>query len=186
MNSCQLASRSAPDENSTFFNPTDPGDFMLPIQTILHPTDFSERSRLALKLACSLARDYGARLIIVHVVEQPMPAAEGVMMVPLVIDTEPVRKRLEQLRSEHAAVPVEHRLLEGNPATEILGVVRDAKCDLVVMGTHGRSGVGRLLMGSVAEQVVRRASCPVLTVKAPHTHSPAAVSADSKREEVKQ
>jgi nucleotide-binding universal stress UspA family protein len=138
-------------------------------------------------LACSLARDYGARLVIVHVIEPPTPAAaEGVMMVPVVIDSDPMRKRLEQMRPEDAKWPVEHRLLEGNPASEILGVVRDAKCDLVVMGTHGRSGVGRLLMGSVAEQVVRRAACPALTVKAPHTHSPAATSADSNKEKVRQ
>jgi len=141
---------------------------MLSIRTILHATDFSEPSRLAFQLACSLARDYGARLILVHVVELPMPAvAEGVMMVPITIDPEPLRKRLEQLRPEAATVRIEHRLLEGNPAAEILRVARDTKCSLIVLGTHGRTGVGRFLMGSVAEQIVRNAPCPVITVKAP-------------------
>jgi nucleotide-binding universal stress UspA family protein len=173
--------------SNLYFDPITPGGLMLPIRTILHPTDFSEPSQLAFKLASSLAGDYGARLIITHVVEQPIPvAAEGVMMVPVVIDPEPLRERLEQMRPEDTKVPVEHRLLEGNPAMEILGVIRDAQCDLVVMGTHGRGGVTRLLMGSVAEQVVRRASCPVLIAKAPHTRLSVAASPHSKKEKVRQ
>jgi nucleotide-binding universal stress UspA family protein len=142
---------------------------MLPIRTILHPTDFSERSRLAFELACSLARDYGARLILAHVVELPMPAvAEGVMMVPITIDPEPLRKRLEKLRPAAQTVITEHKLLEGNPAAEILRLAQETECDLIVLGTHGRTGIGRLLMGSVAEQIVREAPCPVITVKTPH------------------
>jgi nucleotide-binding universal stress UspA family protein len=62
---------------------------------------------------------------------------------------------------------VEYRVQHGDPAVEILGVAREASCDLIVMGTHGRTGLGRLLMGSVAEQVVRKAACPVLTIKVP-------------------
>jgi nucleotide-binding universal stress UspA family protein len=65
------------------------------------------------------------------------------------------------------AVKIEHRLAEGDPAREILRVARETGCDLIVMGTHGWTGLGRLLMGSVAEQVVRKATCPVLTVKTP-------------------
>jgi nucleotide-binding universal stress UspA family protein len=63
--------------------------------------------------------------------------------------------------------PAERRLEEGDPATEICRVANEAGCELIAIGTHGRTGLGRLLMGSVAEQVVRRAPCPVLTVKAP-------------------
>jgi nucleotide-binding universal stress UspA family protein len=62
---------------------------------------------------------------------------------------------------------VEHWIFQGDPATEILAAAEKIKCDLIVMGTHGRTGLGRLLMGSVAEQVVRKAPCPVLTVKTP-------------------
>jgi nucleotide-binding universal stress UspA family protein len=62
---------------------------------------------------------------------------------------------------------VERRLVIGDPALEILDEAQESKVDLIVMGTHGRSGLGRLLMGSVAESVVRKAACPVLTVKAP-------------------
>lgn len=140
---------------------------MLPIKTILHPTDFSERSALAFRLACSLARDYGARLVVLHVVEHPTPlGVEGVMLPPPEMDLASLRQRLQELRPP-AVVSVEHRLVEGNPVDEVLGVAIQLGCDLIVMGTHGRTGLGRALMGSVAEQVVRKARCPVLTVKAP-------------------
>jgi nucleotide-binding universal stress UspA family protein len=139
------------------------------IRTILHPTDFSERSDVAFRLACSLARDYGARLIVLHVAEPPMPGAgEGPLMVPRVVELEPLRERLRQYRPPEAPdLHVEDRLVEGFAATEILSVANEIKCDLIVMGTHGRTGVGRMLMGSVAEQIVRKASCPVMTVKTP-------------------
>jgi len=67
----------------------------------------------------------------------------------------------------HANVRMERRLEQGDATTEILRVAREESADLIVMGTHGRTGLGRLLMGSVAEQVMRRAPCPVLTVKSP-------------------
>jgi nucleotide-binding universal stress UspA family protein len=141
---------------------------MLPIRTILHPTDFSSYSDHAFRLACSLARDYGARLVLVHVAELPLiVAGEGVLLVPPVTDLEPLQQRLELVRPEDAAIAVEHRLVQGDPPTEILTLAEQLHCDLIVLGTHGRTGLGRLLMGSVAEQVVRRAPCPVLTVKTP-------------------
>jgi nucleotide-binding universal stress UspA family protein len=64
-------------------------------------------------------------------------------------------------------LPVERRLEEGDPVTQILGIAEEESCDLIVMGTQGRTGLGRILMGSVAEQVMRKATCPVLTVKMP-------------------
>jgi nucleotide-binding universal stress UspA family protein len=93
-------------------------------------------------------------------------------MLPPTIDLEPLRARLQQLRPEDSKVLVEHRLVQGGAAEEILQVAQDRKCDLIVMGTHGRRGFGRMLMGSVAEQVVREASCPVLTVKTPQPQMP--------------
>jgi len=140
---------------------------MLPIQTILHPTDFSERSGYAFQLACSLARDCGARLIVLHA-----------MPVPLVQEKRGYREEmsgeLNRLGTPDAQVRVEHRLEEGDPATQILQVAQETGCDPIAMGSHGRTGLDRFLMGSVAEQVVRRASCPVLTVKAPFPQSQAA------------
>jgi nucleotide-binding universal stress UspA family protein len=141
---------------------------MLSIRTVLHPTDFSERSDFAFRLACSLARDYGARLIVLHVAEPPtVVGSEGMLMPPVAVDLQPLQDRLQQLRPRDPKVPVEHRLIQGDTATEILRVAEETKCDVIVLGTHGRTGLGRLLMGSVAEQVLRRAPCPVVTVKTP-------------------
>jgi nucleotide-binding universal stress UspA family protein len=139
---------------------------MLAIKTILHPTDFSERSDFAFRLACSLARDYGARLIVLHVAEPPVPVTPaGMLVLQPAINLDILREKLHQLQPPDPMIQVEHRLIVGTAATEILQVAEVSKCDLIVLGTHGRTGLGRLLMGSVAEQVVRRASCPVLTVK---------------------
>jgi len=141
---------------------------MLAIRTVLHPTDFSKCSDFAFRLACSLARDYDARLIVLHVIEPPMVVGgEGVLMLPPAVDLKPHRERLQLLRPQDPKAPVEHRLVEGTAATEILRLAEETKCDVIVLGTHGRKGFGRLLMGSVAEQVVRRAPCPVVTVKTP-------------------
>jgi nucleotide-binding universal stress UspA family protein len=141
---------------------------MLAVQTILHPTDFSERSNSAFQLACALARDYGARLVLLHVVEPPLAVSgDGLVIVPVTVNEEPIRKQLEELRPQDHSIPVEHHLAVGDAAVEILREATEAKPDLIVMGTHGRSGLGRLMMGSVAEHVVRKADCPVLTVKTP-------------------
>ncbi len=140
---------------------------MLPIRTVLHPTDFSERSAAAFRLACALARDYDAWLIALHVIPSEVVYGEGVVLpTPQGYRLEMLAK-LEALRAEGPGVRVEPRLAEGGPAEEIIRLVKEVPCDLVVMGTHGRTGLGRLLMGSVAEQVVRKAPCPVLTVKQP-------------------
>lgn len=140
---------------------------MLTFKTILHPTDFSDHSKSAFHLACSLARDYGARIIILHVAVPPVVVAGEGMLAPLPFDLEPVQERLQQLRPADTMIPVEHHLVQGNADTEILRVAEVMKCDLIVLGTHGRTGLGRLLMGSVAEQIVRKAPCPVVTVKTP-------------------
>ena len=139
---------------------------MLPVRTILHPADFSERSQYALWLACALARDYGARLILVHVAAAPTVAyGEGVVPPNPEELRAAAKDQLDRLEVPHAKV--ERRLEQGHAPTEILRVAQKANADLIIMGTHGRTGLGRLLMGSVAEQVVRQAPCPVLTVKTP-------------------
>jgi universal stress protein A len=141
---------------------------MLPINNILHPTDFSDRSEFAFRLATALARDYHANLVILHVVQDPVVLyTEGVIPAPAEDHMEEMRERLLRLQPPSDTVTVTHRLEEGNPATEILRVAGLIPADLVVMGTHGRRGLNRLLMGSVAEYVLERATCPVLTVKTP-------------------
>lgn len=141
---------------------------MLPIRKILHPTDFSEPSRAAFEFACALARDYGAELIIVHVNKQtPIFAPDGIAVGVPVEEPYELRARLIEVRPTDTRVKYEHHLLEGDPAEEILKAAHSRGADLIVMGTHGNTGLARLLMGSVAECVLRRAECPVLTVKAP-------------------
>jgi len=77
------------------------------------------------------------------------------------------REALLKIRASDPGVPVEHRLEEGDAVGHILRIAQEVPCDLIVLGTHGRRAVARLLMGSVAEAVVRKAACPVLTVKTP-------------------
>jgi len=143
---------------------------MLNIKTILHPTDFSEPSVAAFHLACSLARDHGSRLLLLHVVTPPAVAyTEGVMLTPTDEIKEQLWEKLDEIAPD-TAIEVERHMMEGVPAEEILRLAEETGCDLIVMGCHGRRGLSRLLMGSVAEEVVRKATCPVLTVKVPLTH----------------
>jgi len=148
---------------------------MLPVHTILYPTDLSE-SRTVFELACALARDHGARLIVLYVALPPL----GQALVVKRHDPEAYYagewQELRKIRPPKSNILVEHQLVEGDPATEILRVAEETKTGLIVMGTHGRSGLGRVLMGSVAEAVVRRASCPVLTAKFPGAEAPPEVT----------
>jgi nucleotide-binding universal stress UspA family protein len=142
---------------------------------ILFPTDFSTASDAGLEMAASLARDTGATLVIVHVEEPPAAYGGGELYygMPEPDNTELLRM-LYAVRPADPAVLYEHRLVSGDPAAEIVRLAETEGADMIVMGPHGRTGLRRLLMGSVAEAVVRRAACPVLTVKHPHE---AAVSA---------
>lgn len=141
---------------------------MLPIQTILHPSDFSDRSNYALQMATALARDYQARLIIMHVIPQPIIAyGEGVIPPDPELLRREAQEQFNKLPLLDVGVHVETRLADGDEAAGILHLARELTVDLIVMGTHGRTGIRRLLMGSVAEQVMRRSACPVLTVTAP-------------------
>lgn len=139
---------------------------MLAIRTILHPTDFSDSSNYAFRLACSLARDCRAKLVILHVTPPPVAfAAEGMLVQTDNYDLKPIQTELQHVKPGDTNIVTEHRLVEGDAATEIMKVAGDTDCDMIVVGTHGRTGLGRLLMGSVAEQLVRQAPCPVLTVR---------------------
>jgi len=119
-------------------------------------------------MACALARDYGARIVLLHV-KEPIPVAYGEFgAFPMgTEEDEPLRELLLRQCPADPAIPVEYRLAEGDPAAEIVRMAQKIECDLIVMGTHGRTGLGRLLMGSVAEMVLREAPCPVLTVRVP-------------------
>lgn len=138
---------------------------MLAIRTILHPTDFSESSEAAFRLASALARDYAARLVVLYVYPPPVNAAEAVDRGrPDGIEDDVVAK-LHELKPHDPGIEVEYRAEEGYPADEILAAADDEGADLIVMGTHGRAGVRRAVMGSVAEAVSRKALAPVVTVR---------------------
>jgi nucleotide-binding universal stress UspA family protein/quercetin dioxygenase-like cupin family protein len=145
------------------------GRTMTGIQTILHPTDFSENSRYAFQTACALARDYHANLVVLHVMMPSVsPLVEGPLPDPLrSAESQASLAPLPWPQPSDPQISVEHRLAEGDPADEILRLAEALSANLVVMGTHGRTGLGRFLTGSVAEEVLRKSLCPVLVVKTP-------------------
>lgn len=143
-------------------------------RVILHPTDFSPASRAAFTRAVSDARADRAQLLLVHVLSPVvMPFAAGEVMSPQTFaDVQRSiqahgQKQLGKLiaKAKAAGVRVRGLLLEGIAADAIARVARSKRADVIVMGTHGRSGLARLLMGSVAQRVVGTAPCPVLTVR---------------------
>jgi len=135
-------------------------------KTIVFPTDFSTASDAALVHAAALARQSGARLLIVHVEEPPVAYGGGELYYGLPEpDSERILKMLEDVKPCDPSVPYAHRLMMGDPAGEIVRIAADEQAEMIVLGTHGRTGMTRLLMGSVAEAIVRRAPCPVLVYR---------------------
>jgi nucleotide-binding universal stress UspA family protein len=142
---------------------------------ILHATDFSEASRPALVKAIALARQNRAPLTIVHALAPSvMPVGGEMTYVPPgtyeAIDQSArqyARKRLATLtdRAKKAGVRATPLLLDGTPHEQISRAARRTRADMVVIGTHGRTGLAKVLLGSVAERVIRFAPCPVLTVR---------------------
>lgn len=136
---------------------------------ILLPVDFSTAGEAALQMATMLARDSGATLIVLHVEEPPMAYGGGEMYYGLVEpDRNELSRMLHEVKPSDPSIPVVYRLVTGDPATSVVQAAEEEDADFIVVGSHGRTGLGRLLMGSVAEAIVRRAQCPVVTVKAPH------------------
>lgn len=136
------------------------------VKKILFATDFSAISNQALDYAATLAKANGAKLLIVHVAELPAAYGAGEMYygVPEP-DTDELMRMLHNVVPRNPPVDHEYHLLKGDPSHEIVRLANDEEVDLIVLSTHGRTGLGRVLLGSVAEAVVRRAHCPVLTLK---------------------
>ena len=153
---------------------------MTDLNKILVPTDFSDASAAALKYACELADSMHAEVCVLHVLENPYPlAAYTEYYTPpqefFVKREEQARMLLdaqltpEQKERYHAEMILRH----GEPVREILQYLHEhGAVHLVVMATHGRGGVARLMVGSVADKLVRMAPCPVLTIRVPHAHEP--------------
>jgi universal stress protein A len=146
------------------------------IHRIVVPVDFSEASERAIDYAGGLARLLGASLHLIHVVEEiVVPSGPMELCLP---DTSTLRERLHaDARSQLAAIVarlkaagpqrVTREIRDGLPAESIAQVTVDCGADLVIMATHGRTGLAHLLMGSVAERVIRTAPCPVLVIREP-------------------
>ena len=144
------------------------------IRSILLPTDFSECGNYARSYAASLARKFGASIIAVHAIEPMVPTVGySGMTEPL-----PIADISDQLETsaerelpriaeceECAGLEIEEVIVHGEAAAEIVRVAKEKNVDLIVLSSHGRTGLGRILFGSTAEAVVRHASCPVLVVK---------------------
>jgi len=148
---------------------------MIKLAKILYPTDFSDLSLTALKYARSFSQAYNAQLHCLHVVDEAYQywLALGPDGVPIGPDTQQMVQTAEEQMSKFTA---EHlagldklitNIVSGRPFLEIIRYARDQAIDLIVIATHGRSGLSHVLMGSVVEKVVRKAPCPVLTVRSP-------------------
>ncbi len=142
---------------------------MIRLETILVPIDFSAHANQALKYACALAVKFHAHLHLLNVV-QPLavdiPYA-GAMSDELLHPETSAKEQLDQIEVPQAddVNGIEREVRSGPPFVEIVRYAKEKSIDLIVMGTHGRSGLTHALLGSVAEKVVRKASCPVLTVR---------------------
>ncbi len=146
---------------------------MIDWKKICCAVDFAEPSRVAMEQAADLTKRFGAELTLVHVAVLPPPAANDVLVSPRTLvsmQTREYEETLARWRADaegRAGRPVRSRVLSGDPTEEIVRHAREEGCDLVVVGTHGRTGIPRVVLGSVAERVARRLPCPVLVV---HDH----------------
>jgi nucleotide-binding universal stress UspA family protein len=151
---------------------TDQGGVAMEFRRILAPTDFSEYSKKAVVSALALAQKFGAKLTILHVIEPPPYPIDG--YVPPSLSTtflEDLERQASQdlaqvvPEAEAANVEVARLVTVGTPYRRIIDTAEAQQVDLIVMATAGRTGFSHLLLGSIAERVVRTASCPVLTIR---------------------
>jgi len=148
---------------------------MITLKTVLVPTDFSDTSEVALRYGKALAEKFGAALHLVHIVQEPFSQpwaveAYGFSLASLQEQwQQDAGRRLDEAlpASDRATYNATVATILGHPVIEILRYADEQKIDLIVMGTHGRGPLGHVVMGSVAERVVRKATCPVLTVHHP-------------------
>ena len=146
---------------------------MFEIRTILYPTDFSEESRRRVRRRLLAGQKLSAEVVVLHVAP-PMTFGEFANQAQMAEEEELLMEEsLRPIQSPEPGVRVRHQLERGDAAELIVSVAQDLGSDLIVMGTHGRSGLSRLFMGSVAEHVLRTAPCPVLTVREAPASAPA-------------
>lgn len=148
---------------------------MIDLHRILVPTDFSKHSQNALRYAAAFAEKFGGQMHLLHVVQDlAIFIPDMVTVAPPIAPsleqmTAAVRSAFDRLVQENhiEKLTVQREVRQGNPFYEIVRYAKEANVDLIVMGTHGHSGLAHMLLGSVTEKVVRKAPCPVLTVRHP-------------------
>jgi universal stress protein A len=142
---------------------------MFTFRRILVAADFSEASREAFRAACALARESETRVTVLHVAEPPLVYGELGVEIPLSGDRRAVHealvKRLRESYVPSRPLRLDYLARDGGTAEQLLAVAEELGYDLIAMGTHGRAGLTRLLAGSVAETVLRKAHCPVLALR---------------------
>jgi nucleotide-binding universal stress UspA family protein len=140
----------------------------LRLKKILVPVDFSDCSDKALRYAISFARQFQAELFLLHVVETFYPPPELIMAESAAVEQKSLaeaEKELSRWKRRTGKIPGQSVVCRGSPQREIVSLAEENNIDLIVLGTHGRSGMAHLLLGSTAERVARHAPCPVLIVR---------------------
>jgi nucleotide-binding universal stress UspA family protein len=132
---------------------------------ILVPLDLSTKSLEAIEVATSLAKAENGQITFLYTAIPELPTESGYAAIEMAAATRAAQSELEQVRPTDSSVPYRHEVRRGEPANEIVKFAKENNVDMIVMTTHGRSGISRLLMGSVAEHVIRKAACPVLTLR---------------------
>ena len=140
---------------------------MLNIRHVLHPTDLSANARHAFEVACGIACDYKAKLTMLAVVAHPVEMGEFAGFgAEWTDERESMQRSLSAIEPAEKGISVERIVVEdASAAKAIVRFASDHDCDLIVMGTHGRTGIERLALGSVAEEVTHKARCPVLVIR---------------------
>lgn len=159
---------------------------MLAIKRILVPVDFSDCSQKALDYALSFADRFDARIELIHVYEPPFDLGD----VPVQVGDAPPQPIGDYIRfqvKEHLdrmlatcpdGIAISGKMVTGRVDHEVVRIAEESDADLIIMGTHGRTGLSRFFLGSVAERVLRRATCPVLTVRLPESEDGTEASRD--------
>ncbi|GJQ24190.1 MAG: universal stress protein [Planctomycetia bacterium] len=146
---------------------------MISIRNILCPIDYSVYSEMALKYAIEFAEKYQAKLYLMHVLDIRVYDINNPELYNInIVDEETIEKLRERLlrcvnEDTRGRISVEALIIQGVPFAEIIKVSKEYGIDLIVIGTHGRTGLSHAIMGSVAEKIVRKAPCPVLTIRHP-------------------